>query len=724
MYLKRLIHRIAHSPILDKIALAIVIVLLLFITAVLFGQIKTLETSMEDVSNSLMVDKEINTLFSQYDLMESAEFRSVILKDSTFEESYIDRKLESDRTLRTLYDLAKDTPYQNASLDSITQLKDSLHVTLTALHGKIRPSQADSTAMIYVEKAAAILKNLRGIKTNMLDHNERLLQEHLGTYRRLTFLTPLTTLILALFSIVVFTVAYFRLRRHKNQIESSEALLQNIVQSTDNIMNYYEPIYDSNETVVDFRIMFANICNRDYLNLEPEDIIGKPISEVYPFVLENNELERMINCYLNDETIDFEREVFVDGEPYWFHTFVRGMDNGLLEVVRNKTDEYNAKEDLLQLNEQLEVQNFIMSEAKKMAKIGSYTWDMENDKAELSENFYRILDCEPGEFEGSSTTYQSFVHPEDIQQYEEFSSWLNEIKKPKEHVYRIITKKGVVKYLRSKGQFVERDGQTVKIGVVQDVTDQIKYENDLKIKNLELERSNEELESFNRVASHDLQEPLRKIQMFISRLDETDKNTLTTKGREYFDKISFVAARMQSLIRNLLTYSRIGSGSNDFEKIDLNEVLKKVHEDFLERIGDVDAKITSEKLPTVPGVFFQLEQLFSNLISNALKYRNPIVTPKIELTSEKVSHKEVPVKFIKPAKEYYKITVSDNGIGFDNENAETIFEVFQRLHAKNKYSGNGIGLAICKKIVENHHGYIHATSELGHGSSFIMYLPA
>lgn len=720
----KIFRRIANSPVLDKIALAIVIVLLLFITAVLFGQIKTLEVSAEEVSNSLMIDKEINTLFSQYDLMESAEFRSVILKDSTFEESYIDRKLESDQTLKKLHGLVKEMPQQRANLDTITQLKDSLHITLTALHGKIRPSQADSTAMIYVEKAAALLKSLRGIKANMLQHNDEILRQNLGTYRGLTFLTPLTTLILALFSILVFTVAYFRLRRHKDQIQSSEALLQNIVQSTDNIMNYYEPIRDSNGTVVDFRIAFANICNRDYLNLEPEEIVGRPISEVYPFVLKNNELERMIDCYRNDDTIDFERQVTVEGEAFWFHTFVRAMDNGLLEVMRNKTDEYNAKQDLMKVNEQLEVQNSIMSEAKKMAKIGSYTWDMEKDIATISDNFYNILDCEPGEFEPSFKTYRNYVHPDDIEQYDAYGKWFQETQKPREHTYRVITKKGNIKFLRTKGQFVEREGKKVMIGVVQDVTVQISYENDLKIKNRELERSNEELESFNRVASHDLQEPLRKIQMFISRFEEKEKDTLSEKGTEYFDKITEVAARMQSLIRNLLTYSRIGSKVKEVENTDLNEVLQKVQEDYAERIKEVGATISIKKLPEVQGVFFQLEQLFGNLVSNALKYRNPKITPKVEVKSEKVPYKEIPTKFIKPAKEYYKITVSDNGIGFDGNNANTIFEVFQRLHAKNKYSGNGIGLAICKKIVENHQGFIHATSELGKGSSFIIYLPA
>lgn len=701
-----------------------VIGLLLFITSVLFRQIKTLEISAELVSHSLRVDKEINTLFSQYDLMESAEFRSVILRDSSFAESYIDHKLESDETLERLYSLVKDMSIHHASLDSITDLKDSLHITLTALHGKVRPSEVDSTAMTHVKKAASILKRLRGIKTEMLLQNEEFLQDRLETYRKLTFLTPLTSLLLALFSIIVFAVAFVRLRKHKNHIQSSETLLQNIIQSTDNIMNYYEPIRDSNGTVVDFRVSFANACNKDYLDLEPEEITGKPVSEAFPFLLENDELNRMIKSYQDNETIDYERQVIVKGERFWFHTFIKPIDKGILEVARNNTEEYNAKENLLALNDQLEIQNFIMSEAKRMAKIGSYTWYLDTDAAEISDNFYRILDCEPGEFEPSFKVFRQFVHPDDIKQYDEFGQWLKETQKPREHTYRIVSKKGHVKYLRTKGRFVKRKDKTVMIGVAQDVTKHIKTENDLRIKNQELKRSNVELESFNRVASHDLQEPLRKIQMFISRFDEAEKDKLSKRGRDYFDKIYNVAARMQSLIHNLLAYSRIDSTHEDFEKIDLNEVLRKVQEDYAERIRDVKGEIVWEKLPMVQGVAFQLEQLFGNLISNALKYRNPKLAPKITLEFEKLDQKQIPEDFLKRSKQYYKISIADNGIGFNNENADKIFEVFQRLHQKTEYSGTGIGLAICKKIVENHHGHIHASSELGKGSVFTVYLPA
>ena len=718
------LRRIAKSPWVDRITLVLAIGLLLFITTVLFNQIKSLESSAGMVSHALTVDNEINTLFTQYDLMESAEFRSVILRDSTFEESYIDHKIQNNRTFEELLVLVEDMPYHRASLDTVVQYKDSLHKTLIALHGKVTPSEADSSAMIYVEKAAIILKKLRGIKKNMLVHNQEFLKDRLATYKRLTFLTPLTTLFLALFSIVMFTIAFFRLRRHKDKIQSSEALLQNIVQSTDNIMNYYEPIYDSKDNIVDFRVMFANVCNRDYLNLEPEQLLGKPISEVFPFVLKNNELERMIDCFHEDKTIDFERQVTVDGQQYWFHTFIKAMDEGLLEVVRNNTEEYNAQENLLKLNQELEVQNFIMTEAKRVAQIGSYTWDLDLDLLELSDNYYRILGYEPHEFEPSLESFRKIVHPDDLMKYDENGEWLKSKHEPRENIFKVISKQGRVKYIRTKGVYIERQGRTVLIGVVQDVTNQVEAENILRLKNLELERSNVELESFNRVVSHDLQEPLRKIQMFISRIDGEEKNKLSERGRVYFDRIDKVAARMQSLIRNLLNYSRIDSTHDDFDVIDLNNVMKKVWEENAELIKRVDAEVVWDELPKVQGVGFQLEQLFGNLVSNSLKYMNPTEAPKITVTSEMVAYDQMPEEFLKHAKNYFKISLTDNGIGFDNASAKKIFEVFQRLHSKTQYSGTGIGLAICKKIVENHHGFIHASGEKNRGSVFTIYLPA
>src|SRR5690606_36888551 len=239
--------------------------------------------------------------------------------------------------------------------------------------------------------------------------------------------------------------------------------------------------------------------------------------------LQHNELGRMINSYLNNETLDFERKVNVNGEQIRFHSFIRPIDHGILEVVRNNTREFNDKKNLLKLNEKLEIQNLIMTEAKRMANIGSYISSPNSEDVKFSDNIYRILDCRPRAFKPSYQAFKEFIHPEDMEEFEESVHWKMNHGDKKEYCYRINSKKGKIKHLRSKNRKITINGRTVIIGIVQDISDRIQAENDLRLKNMELNGSNVELDSFNRVASHDLQEPLRKIQMFLSRIDETDK---------------------------------------------------------------------------------------------------------------------------------------------------------------------------------------------------------
>jgi light-regulated signal transduction histidine kinase (bacteriophytochrome) len=265
------------------------------------------------------------------------------------------------------------------------------------------------------------------------------------------------------------------------------------------------------------------------------------------------------------------------------------------------------------------------------------------------------------------------------------------------------------------------DGVTV---TTRNITEERQKTEALRSNNHELIRSNEELQSFNRVVSHDLQEPLRKIQLFISRISEDDKETLSEKLRLYFDKIESAAERMQTLINNLLTYSSMEGKHRNFESVNLNEILEKVKADLVNTIDETGAILNFGNLPIIKGVSHQFEQLFSNLISNAIKYRSENRIPQITIRSEKISRNKLPEIFYKSENFYHKITVTDNGIGFHAKHSKKIFEVFQRLHHKSEYSGTGIGLSICKKVVENHRGYIFATSEPEKGSVFVLYLPA
>jgi signal transduction histidine kinase len=246
---------------------------------------------------------------------------------------------------------------------------------------------------------------------------------------------------------------------------------------------------------------------------------------------------------------------------------------------------------------------------------------------------------------------------------------------------------------------------------------------ELKASNEVLEKSNNELAQFAYVASHDLQEPLRKIQTFISRIQVTEPG-ISAKGKDYFARINNSAKRMQQLIRDILSYSRVDSADKKFERTDLNSVVNAAKEQLEEFIKEQHATINSSSLPSVNVVRYQFEQLFLNLISNALKFARPDTPGIINISATIIKGTLVDHPAANKEISYHCISVADNGIGFEQQYGERIFKIFHRLNTKEDYSGNGIGLSIVKKIMETHRGFITATGVPGQGAVFSVYLPA
>jgi PAS domain S-box-containing protein len=238
--------------------------------------------------------------------------------------------------------------------------------------------------------------------------------------------------------------------------------------------------------------------------------------------------------------------------------------------------------------------------------------------------------------------------------------------------------------------------------------------------NEELIRKNDELEQFAYISSHDLQEPLRKIQTFSELVSSNINNE--TFAKRYLGKIEKSASRMSALIKAVLAYSSISATDKQFENVDLNVLIDSLREDFELRIEQTGAIIRHKNLPVIRAISAQIQQLFANLISNSLKFCEQ--KPVIEITAHGVSADEKVVLNLDKKIEYIAIQVRDNGIGFDQEYADKIFTIFQRLNHKVEYEGTGIGLALCKKIAENHAGLILAESKVGEGTAFKIYLPA
>lgn len=239
----------------------------------------------------------------------------------------------------------------------------------------------------------------------------------------------------------------------------------------------------------------------------------------------------------------------------------------------------------------------------------------------------------------------------------------------------------------------------------------------------EQDRQNTGLESFTYIASHDLQEPLRKIQSFSRLILSKEGANFSDTAKDYFSRITGAAERMQRLIDDLLSYSSTNVLAVVFTPTDLNAVLEEALQNFHEVIADKKVVVYASQLPTIPAIHFQLVQLFTNILSNAIKFSKKEQPLVINIQAVQVNSQNILLDKEVKSGNYWNLTIADNGIGFEPVYNHKIFELFHRLHGKSEYPGTGIGLAICKKIVTNHKGYISASSKPGEGALFNIYLP-
>ena len=408
---------------------------------------------------------------------------------------------------------------------------------------------------------------------------------------------------------------------------------------------------------------------------------------------------------------------------------VLGTSEDITKLKELKNTLKYKVEELKKAHEELEKAKDLFKEAEALANYGSFDWDVEKDIILWSDGLRRL-------FAGNNISklpailkysfFESRIHKDDTDRINEIVQESIKTKKPYSFEHRLINLDEVEKTVHTQGWVTTNENNELLrfIGNTVDVTEMKVYEKDLKYKIEELNRSNQDLEQFAYIASHDLQEPLRKIMAFGDRLSTKYGEELGSDGQFYLSRMLDAASRMKILMENLLSYSRVSTKTEPFELVDLGLTVEGILSDLEMKIQDVDAQITMMKMPTLNALPTQMQQLFQNLITNALKFIKPNVKPIISIEAyetdfEEVSLMGVPFKHNK----YYKIVVSDNGIGFDAEYAEKIFLIFQRLHGRSEFEGTGLGLAICKKIVDNHHGYIIAKSELNKGATFTVYLP-
>lgn len=370
----------------------------------------------------------------------------------------------------------------------------------------------------------------------------------------------------------------------------------------------------------------------------------------------------------------------------------------------------------------------IVGQKEEFLNVGNWELELASNKMTWSDGMYQLLGYGPLDRKDSIDLHEFYrlhMQPEEVKKA---NHAIKEVITTGETYVRsstLITRDGSLKAVEVFGKVLkDQQGEASKVlGTVRDVTRLKQYEQELEVKVQELNRSNHDLEEFAYVASHDLQEPLRKLTTFGERLKNKCADLLTDEGTLYLNRMMASAENMRILIDNLLEFSRVTRTQNPFERKNLQEVVQDALNDQDLEVEEGRAEVQVIDLPAIEMVTTQMRQLFNNLLSNAIKFRRKGVVPKITIKCEKLTQSEKDKLKLRNGNLYYRIMVADNGIGFEETYSEKIFQLFQRLHGKAEYPGSGMGLAICRKITDNHKGLIMAASTPGHGSTFSIILP-
>jgi PAS domain S-box-containing protein len=466
------------------------------------------------------------------------------------------------------------------------------------------------------------------------------------------------------------------------------------------------------------RTILENIWRR-----RPSEVIGRPLAEAFPEltgqpfpallaeVFRTGQSHRQKEALAHVAGNDGERAFFLDLEYSALRNNTGEVD-GIMITVNDVTEKVKSRQSLEEAEERARL-------ATDASLAGIFDIELPSLRVNCSARFFEIFGLPPG---SSFPEITSRVHPDDAAI--RTAAWELSLETGiLFYEVRIITGDDRIRWIRAQGRLYRNDqGEPTRmLGTIVDFTPQKMFSAELEEKvrerTLQLEKANQELAlrnqellSFNYISSHDLQEPLRKIQTFASRITSTEA-TLSPENHVYFQRIQQSAKQMRMLIRDLLEYSRAGEGEKQFEPVDLGEVLATMVQQLLEEAADENVRIDIGEMPVIHAIPFQINQLFSNLLSNAVKFSRKKHQPIIRVEADRTADGHI-------------IRVIDNGIGFLPEYKEHIFEVFRRLHHRSEYEGTGVGLAICKKIVENHSGTITAEGQPGEGATFSVWLPA
>ncbi|GAA4401250.1 hypothetical protein GCM10023187_15210 [Nibrella viscosa] len=507
-------------------------------------------------------------------------------------------------------------------------------------------------------------------------------------------------------------------RQIRRQLAETAAMLQGVLDSAPAGVIQLRAVRNQEGQITDFRVMAVNKSTVQILRQSPEQMIGQVWSTIYPHYKDYGLMDRYIQVVETGTPQTFETYYNDDGIEGWFQVTAVRQDDGFILTVLDITETKQAQVTQQELATMLaNILDASMTSFSLLDSVRNEAGDIENFRYRLvNKAFLEFTQLKQEDVLGKHLTA---LFPE-TRETGILDRYKQVVETGSPQVFEQYYPVGTQEFWFTISAYRQGDGVVVSFLEISPIK-QAQKELERMIE--KLQQSNYYLEQFAYVASHDLQEPLRKIQSFGDILLGQYATMLDENGIDLLNRMKSATERMQVLVRDLLAYSRLSTYQAPFRRVSLASLTAEV-------IGDLDAIIREKKatidvgmLPDVPGDSLQLRQLLQNLISNALKFSRPGQEPVVHIQAFRPLPEQLPEALRPDEKHCVAVQVVDNGIGFDTKYRERIFQLFQRLNGRSSYSGTGIGLAICKKVAENHGGVILADSTPGQGSTFTVYLP-